>query len=123
MDITPAISEDKQIVESYGDLQFKITGQRYEGSALVFPGRVEPWPPRSLDEVTAESLLPAKDAGVDVLLLGCGARMSLLPKPLKEDLRAAGIVVEVMDTGAACRTYNVLMMEGREVAAALIAVE
>jgi uncharacterized protein len=57
------------------------------------------------------------------MLLGCGPRMLLLPPPLRQTLRAAGIVSEVMDTGAACRTYNVLLAEGRQVCAAMLAVE
>ena len=76
--------------------------------------------------VTSESLAEVTAAGrageVEILLLGCGPRMAPVPRPLRETLRAAGIVIEAMDTGAACRTYNVLMSEGRRVAAALIAV-
>ncbi|MGB1547223.1 MAG: MTH938/NDUFAF3 family protein [Alphaproteobacteria bacterium] len=60
---------------------------------------------------------------VEVLLLGTGQVTCLLPKAVRESLRAKGIAIEVMDTGAACRTYNVLATEGRLVAAALIAVE
>ena len=123
MDITPAISDDKKIVESYGDLQFKISGERYQGSVMVFPQHVQAWAPSSLEEITAESLSSASRDKVDVLLLGCGPKMAPLPRALKDQLRDAGIIAEPMDTGAACRTYNVLMMEGREVAAALIAVE
>ena len=59
--------------------------------------------------------------GIDLLLLGCGARMAMVPAGVRQHLRAAGVVVESMDTGAACRTYNVLMADGRRVAAALIA--
>ena len=123
MDITPAISDDKKIVETYGDLQFKISGERYQGSVVVFPEKVQAWGPRSLEEITPESLSSASRERVDVLLLGCGPKMVPLPRGLKDQLRAAGIIAEPMDTGAACRTYNVLMMEGRQVAAALIAVE
>ena len=57
-----------------------------------------------------------------VLLLGCGARMVLVPPALREALRAAGVVIEPMDTGGACRTYNVLLAEDRQVAAALLPV-
>lgn len=59
---------------------------------------------------------------MEFLLLGSGARMQLLPKALRQGLRDAGLVVEVMDTGAACRTYNVLLAEGRRVGAALLPV-
>jgi uncharacterized protein len=57
---------------------------------------------------------------IEILLLGCGARMGTVPFALRKGLRASGIVVDAMDTGAACRTYNVLLAEERRVAAALI---
>jgi len=71
-----------------------------------------------------DSLAPvlAADSMPTILLLGCGRGMGVVPREVRAALRAAGIVVEAMDTGAACRTYNVLLTEGRDVAAALIAV-
>ena len=57
---------------------------------------------------------------IELLLLGCGRRMAPPPSGLRQALRQAGIVLEVMDTGAACRTYNVLLSEERRVAAALL---
>jgi uncharacterized protein len=62
----------------------------------------------------------AAHGDVSILLLGCGKRMGSVPLALREGLRARGVVVEPMDTGAACRTYNVLLSEERRVAAALI---
>lgn len=124
MDVTPQIAEGKQLIEGYGDLRFRITGQVFEGSVLVFPDRTLSWSVSRFDEVTAASLQPVMDAAdeVEVLLLGCGARMQLVTGSLRRPVREAGIVIEPMDTGAAARTYNVLMMEDRRVAAALIAV-
>jgi uncharacterized protein len=58
---------------------------------------------------------------VEVLLLGTGTRHEFVPPSLRRRLRDAGIVIDTMDTGAACRTYNVLVAEDRRVAAALIA--
>jgi uncharacterized protein len=65
------------------------------------------------------------DAGaeVDLLLIGCGRRMALVPPALRQTVRDGGVVIDSMDTGAACRTYNVLLAEDRRVAAALIAVD
>ena len=63
----------------------------------------------------------AAEPAVDVLLIGCGARIAPIPKAVRDGLRKAGIGADTMDTGAACRTYNVLASEGRRVAAALIA--
>jgi uncharacterized protein len=124
MDVTPDLPQGKQIVQSYGDGRFTISGQSYEGSVLVFPDRVVSWPVTSFEEITPESLQPVTDpdADVGVLLLGCGQRMQLVTKNLRDPVREAGVVIEPMDTGAAARTFNVLLMEERRVAAALLAV-
>ena len=124
MDITPVVAADRQLIHGYGDHGFTITGLRHEGSVLVFPGCTQAWPVTSMAELSLESLAPilAAEPRPAVLLLGCGKGMSVVPREIKAALREAGIVVEPMDTGAACRTYNVLLTEGRDVAAALIAV-
>lgn len=120
MDITPFVPADRQLIQAYGDGGFRITGIRHEGSVLVFADRTLPW----TGELTAEALAAVLEAELrpDVLLLGGGKSMQPLPREVKAQLRAAGIVVEPMDTGAACRTYNVMLAEGRAVAAALVAV-
>lgn len=127
MDLTPLVPAGRQIIESYGDLRFRVTGILHQGSILVFPDRTEMWALNSIETIVDAHLESVCDAGlagkVDLLLVGCGLRMTLIPKDLRATLRAAGVVVEAMDTGAACRTYNVLAAEGRRVAAALIAVE
>ena len=126
MDITPLIPTGRQIIESYGAGRFRVSGAAYGSSIIVFPERTIPWEAASAAQITLDSLDEVARAGaagrVDVLLIGCGERMVLIPAALRRALRDAGIVIEPMDTGAACRTYNVLMAEGRKVAAALIAV-
>jgi uncharacterized protein len=126
MDLTPLIPQGRQIVESYGDGRFRVSGALYEYSILVFPDRSIAWPIADIAALTPESLAPIVAAGesgaVNLLLIGCGPRMTMIPAALRTALRAKGIVIEPMDTGAACRTYNVLAAEGRKVAAALIAV-
>ena len=125
MDLTPLIPAGRQIVESYGGGRFRVTGVTYEGSVLVFPARTVRWPVAAVEQLSEQALDPvlaeARAGGIDLLLLGCGARMAIIPANVRQHLRAAGVVVEGMDTGAACRTYNVLMADGRRVAAALIA--
>jgi uncharacterized protein len=127
LDLTPLIPAGRQIVESYGHARFRVTGILYEGSVIVFPDRTVAWPVREAGAATPENLQAVCDAGragtIELLLLGCGPKMTLVPSSLRATLREAGVVIEAMDTGAACRTYNVLMAEGRRVAAALIAVE
>ena len=121
MDVTPIIPAGRQVIERYGPSGFRITGVAHAGSVLVFPDRTSPWSVSTIAEVTAETLRPViEHGGVEILLLGCGPRMMPVPPALRQELRAAGIIVDPMDTGAACRTYNVLMAEERRVAAALI---
>jgi uncharacterized protein len=126
VDVTPLVPAGRQIIESYGDGRFRVSGTSFAGSILVFAERTVAWPVADFAALTAASLEPLRAAGiaglVDVVLLGCGVRMGLVADSLRGPLRAAGIVLEPMDTGAACRTYNVLAAEGRRVAAALIAV-
>lgn len=124
MDVTPLIPTGRQVIESYGDGRFRVSGTIWTGSVLVFPQRTLAWAPTRFEEVDAESLhAVAEEGGVEVLLLGCGRGARLPSKALRGLLKERGVVLEPMDTGAAARTYNVLMAEERAVAAALIAVD
>lgn len=123
VDITPLIPAGRQVIESYGPRGFRVSGLAYQGSILVFPDKVESWMAAIMAEVNFASLKPLLDhGGVEILLLGCGKSIARLPEELRQALRRQGIVVDAMDTGAACRTYNVLLAEERRVAAALLAV-
>jgi len=122
MDLTPIIPAGRQVIESYGAGGFRVTGILHRGSILVFPDATLAWPVREIAEMTIATLAPVTArGGVEVLLLGCGRRMQPVALDLRRELKAAGIAVDAMDTGAACRTYNVLMAEDRRVAAALLA--
>ncbi len=90
---------------------------------LVLPGRTVSWAVGALDQVSLDSLEPVLAEGQEILLLGCGPRLGFVPAELRAGVRARGLVLEPMDTGAACRTYNVLVSEERRVAAAFIAVD
>ena len=121
MDVTPLIPADRQVIDSYGAAGFHVSGVAYDGAVLVFPDGTEPWPVDAVDAITAASLAPViARGGVQILLLGCGRRMQPVAPAVRQALRQAGIVVDAMDTGAACRTYNVLLAEDRRVAAALL---
>jgi uncharacterized protein len=123
-DVTPVIPAGRQVIETYGENRFHVTGVRYEHALIVLPEQVIEWMPKSWEDVTLASFQPLIDLlAADVLLLGCGRRAQFPSRDIRQGLRDAGIVVEPMDTGAACRTYNVLMAEDRRVAAALLPVE
>jgi len=123
MDITRAATAGRLLVQTYGAGGFKVAGARRQGSILLFPDRILPWPVAAMADVTADSLRPVTDADppVEVLIIGCGARHDRLAPSLREAL--GNVAVDVMATGPACRTYNVLASEDRRVAAALIAID
>lgn len=109
----------KPFVESYGDGRFRIAGTLVEGSVLILPVGIRPW--EATEASTAS--LAAVGAGSGILVVGCGPRFSAPPSGLREALKANGWLLEWMDTGAACRTFNLLLSEDRPCAAALIAVQ
>jgi uncharacterized protein len=121
MDLTPVAGAGRQIIERYAASGFRVSGVIYHGPILVFPDLTEVWGAASAPDVTWETLAPViEHGGVEILLLGLGRATSAVPAALRAALRAARIALEPMDTGAACRTYNVLVAEDRRVAAALI---
>ena len=125
LDINPVVPKDRQLIQAYGDGRFKIAGIAYEGSVIVFREKTIDWHVTSHTDIDEASLAAAiaETADVDILLIGCGPTFQAIPKDLRLALKAHGIVMEWMDTGAASRTFNVLLAEERRVAAALIAVD
>ena len=122
MDITPKVPEGRQVIEGYGDAGFRINGEFHARPVIVWPEGVAPWPVTGLADASVESFAPLFSAAprIEILLIGGGARFAHAPAALAAALAARGLAVECMDTGAACRTYNVLMSEDRRVAAALL---
>ncbi len=121
--IAPVDPRDRSVIQSYGDGRFRISGTTFEGSVIVLVDAVLPWPEGDAGEVSPEGLAPVVDAdpAVEILLIGTGGAMRPLDRDLTAALRRCGIVADAMDTGAACRTFNVLAGEERRVAAALSA--
>lgn len=120
MDVSPLVPKDRQVIEGYSARGFRVSGILHQGAILVLPQAVHGWRVADVAGISLESLAPVIEAGVEILLLGCGKRMLLVPPKLRQALRDQGIVVDAMDTGAACRTYNVLLAEERRIAAALL---
>lgn len=125
LDITPQVPAGRQLIRSYGSGQFHIAADIHQGSVLVFPDRTIAWPVAEVADITLDSLalMSGGEAAVEILVLGCGPKFQAPPEGLREGLREWGVVLEWMDTGAASRTFNVLLAEDRACAAALIAVE
>lgn len=124
MDLIPAQADGRRGIEAYGGGGFRISGQRADGSILVLPDRAIAWPVTRMADLTLASLAPVEEiaAQLEILVLGCGPSIAFVPRDVRTAVRAWGPVIEALDTGAACRTYNVLLSEGRRAAAALIAV-
>lgn len=125
MDVTPLVPKGRQLIQTYGDGGFRISGTRHEGSVWILPERTIAWPVSALAEADPESLkelIALSALHVRILLIGTGKTMLPLPASWRTMAREANVAIEGMDTGAASRTYNVLLTEEREVAAALIAV-
>lgn len=110
---------ERQVIQSYGEGGFRVSNVRHIGAILVTSMRTIAWP-----DAAVASLTPAllAESDIDVLIVGCGARAAFVPPATREAFKRRGVALEVADTPAACRTYNVLLAEGRRVAAALLPV-
>ncbi|TSD85182.1 hypothetical protein FFK22_028965 [Mycobacterium sp. KBS0706] len=124
MEITSVIPPGRRMIDGYPPGGFRVAGTLYQGPMLIWPEGEVPWSLSRIEDLAVADLDPVRriDPPVEVLLIGCGPRMALLPSALRRQIREAGIGMDAMDTGAACRTYNVLISEGRRAAAALIPV-
>jgi len=125
MDVTPLVPKGRQLIQGYGDNGFRVSGTRYEGSVWILPEQTIAWPVSAISEVSPDSLkelIALSAQHVRILLIGTGKSMLPMPMAWRTMAREADVALEAMDTGAACRTYNVLLTEERSVAAALIAV-
>jgi uncharacterized protein len=111
-------------IESYGQGGFRFAGMSHRGSLLCLPSGIWAWPAASAAEIDEAALgrVLAEAAKIDVLLIGAGAAAWVMPEALRWRIRDHGIGVDVMATGPAVRTYNIMLGENRRVAAALIAV-
>ena len=111
-----------QIIQGYGAGMFRISGVVHSHSVIVLPTRTLPWSPARIGELNEQSLRPVLDAAgqLEILLLGTGNSMPRTGTAIREIFRASTVTIEIMDTGAACRTYNLLAGERRLVAAALL---
>jgi uncharacterized protein len=114
-------AEGQNLITSYGESWVEINHKRYIHSLIVMPETIiEDWSVADFESLKIEDLQRLADLKPEVVLLGTGAKHRFIHPRLSAPLTALGISVECMDTAAACRTYNILMGEGRNVATALI---
>lgn len=108
-------------ITGYGEGYVMVNAVRHERSLVVTPEQLmTDWPVPALEALAAEQVAVLAALGAEIVLLGTGPRLAFPHPALLAPLAEARIGVEVMDSRAACRTYNILMAEGRRVAAAII---
>jgi uncharacterized protein len=111
-------------IDAYGNGGFRFAGMSHRGSILSLPSGIWAWPIAATADIAESSLAPvfAEADAIELFLLGSGLELVPLPEPLRWRFRDYRIGLEVMATGPAVRTYNILIGENRRVAAGLIAV-
>lgn len=106
---------------AHGDGYVAINGERHEGNLIVLPESIiAGWTNATVETLEAADMEKLLALKTGIVLLGTGSRLRFPPGRLLRPFAPAGIGLEVMDLPAACRTYNILASEGREVAAALL---
>jgi uncharacterized protein len=123
--LKPAHFPGRAPIDAYGAGGFRFADMSHKGSIICLPSGVYEWEPKDPAKLTIDDFakLLAETADFDVLLIGMGLEIRPIPKDLREALKAKGVVADPMSTGAAVRTYNVLLAEERRAAAALIVVD
>lgn len=113
---------EAQVIRSYGPGRFLIGQQEWRSPVLVTPTATTAWNVARAEELSLDGLAALRASAVptELLVLGCGPRAVFIAPGVRSALKTAGLALEVVDTGSACRIYNVLLAESRRVAAALI---
>ncbi len=111
-----------QVIRTYGPGHFQISDRDWREPVLVTPTATTPWRVQRAEELSTDNVAAARAgaAPAELLVVGCGRRSVFVPPNVRAALKDIGLSLEVVDTGSACRIYNVLLAEGRRVAAALI---
>ena len=118
-DVTPLLGPEAKIIQNYTARGFRISGAEYLGAIVIAGDEVLPLDVQNVTELKSSHLALLERFEVSYLIIGA-AKAAMLDAALLSSLKSRGMVAEVMELGAACRTFNVLRAEGRQVAAALI---
>jgi len=124
MKIALELPGNRNIVRGYGPGEIRVNETPYRSSLLLAPDRLDiDWAPVRIDDLAPEHFAAVIAMNPEVVLLGTGAKLRFPAARCLAPFAEAQIGIEVMDTGAACRTYNILVGEGRRVVAALLMIE
>ncbi len=112
-------------IDAYGDLGFAFADMSHVGSLLCLPNGMHAWGAKTASDISLKSLKPIIDMAekIDILLIGMGEDIVFFDKKIRAVLHKKSIIIEAVSTASAISTYNVLLAEKRNVAAALIAVK
>ncbi len=123
MKIEIDISDSKYRIDAYEKGAITVNGERYTSSIIITPERLIPgWPPRRHADLASQHIEQIAVLEPEIIILGTGRILAFPPPGIFTAIEALNIGYEVMDTGAACRCYNLLAGEGRRVAAGLIVI-
>ncbi|OOG24561.1 hypothetical protein B1C78_08645 [Thioalkalivibrio denitrificans] len=121
MKMTQDFGSGSYLITGYGAGMVRINETRHTTSLIVTPEGVDTgWPPERFDDLDLACFRSLLEDPPEIVILGTGATLRFPPRDILAAFRSRSIGFEVMDTGAACRTYNIVMAEGRPVAAALL---
>ncbi len=112
---------DVNYIRAYAPGRININDRLLKASLVLSPLKLmEDWPPQCLEDITLEHLEPALAQEPEILVIGTGPTLRFPEARIMAEIQQRGIGLEVLDTAAACRTYNVLVSENRNVVAALL---
>lgn len=120
MKVSLDFNDEAHMIRSYHRGGVSIRDQEWRESVLISRRRIEAWAPASFDELAGEHFEAIAELEPEIVIVGTGERQQFPHPRLTRPLIDRGIGVEIMDTGAACRTYNIILAEGRRVVAALL---
>jgi len=115
-----ARAEGRKLFSGYGRGYVAVNGEHYQRNLIVLPDRILDWEAVGFADLTESTFSRLAALSLEILILGTGAQLRFPRPSLTQPLRDGGTALEVMDTHAACRTYNILLSEDRRVGAALL---
>lgn len=124
MKITQDLGATQNLIRGYERGRVSVNTESYTRSLIVTPEHVEAdWPPETFESLRPEHFAEIVEWGPEIMLIGTGASLRFPPPEIRRVFVDARVGLEIMDTAAACRTYNIITMEGRRVAAALLMID
>lgn len=124
MRLSLELSAAANVIRAYAEGLVTINDHYIRQSVIVTPERlITDWPPQQFDELASSHFQALVELNPEIVLLGTGKHQQFPSPRLTQPLLSRGVGLEIMDTGAACRTYNIIMAEGRRVAAALLMIQ